>query len=131
MLARCRYVERDTDNKHAGRGISVCESWKSFDAFLGDMGNRPLGKTLERIDNDEGYYPANCKWATPIEQARNRRNARLTFEKAFEIAVRGIRGERPIDLAREFQISESLPREIIKGRTWKDALAAAKEITNG
>jgi hypothetical protein len=128
MLARCRYMERDIEQKYAGRGIRVCERWERFEAFLADMGERPAGMTLDRIDNDRDYEPDNCRWATPIEQARNRRNARLDYGSAVEVALARLGGERCSSIAKRFQISESLPREIVKGRTWKDASAEAHRI---
>lgn len=131
MLARCRYLDRDSERKHVGRGIVVCDRWLSFENFLADMGERPDGKTLDRIDNDGHYEPTNCRWATPIEQARNRRNARLDFDAAVQVALARLGGESCLSIARRFQISESLPREIVKGRTWKDASARAHEIFSG
>lgn len=128
MRKRCDDIARDPDNKYAGRGIGYDPAWDSFEQFLADMGERPEGMTIDRIKNDEGYSAGNCQWATPRSQARNRRNARLTFETAVQVAVRRLRGETCPALAAEFGISESLPREIVKGRTWPDALAAAKEI---
>lgn len=64
---------RNYDN-YAGRGITVCPQWSKFSVFLADMGNPPADRlTLERMDNDLGYTPENCRWAEPIDQVRNRR----------------------------------------------------------
>lgn len=71
MLNRCNNKNYHEYRYYGGRGITVCKRWLDFESFFKDMGDRPQGLTLERKDNNKGYYLGNCKWATRIEQNRN------------------------------------------------------------
>lgn len=76
MLQRCTNSKNTHFKYYGGRGITVCESWKSFENFYSDMGDRPEGMSLDRIDSNKGYYADNCRWSTNKEQQRNRRDTR-------------------------------------------------------
>jgi hypothetical protein len=73
MIQRCTNPNRENYRYYGGRGISICSGWLTFEGFFADMGYRPEGKTLERINNDGDYGPGNCIWADMKAQSNNRR----------------------------------------------------------
>lgn len=78
MRKRCQDPSHPEYGRYGGRGIAVCPEWESLEAFLSDMGSRPSTKhSLDRINNSLGYCKANCRWATPEDQSRNKRSNRL------------------------------------------------------
>lgn len=130
MNQRCYNNNSKIFKYYGGRGIKVCEKWRkkkrkdseSFYAFVADMGDRPKGYSLERIDVNKDYSPENCKWATQSEQLKNRRsyknekisgeknhNIKLTKEQIKEIELKLESKEYGLisKLAREYNINRS------------------------
>lgn len=77
MIARCNPNNKKDAPYYSDRGITVCDRWKNFVNFYADMGDRPDGMTIERMDNNKGYSPDNCKWLSRFDQNRNKRSNRI------------------------------------------------------
>lgn len=86
---RCFNPNTRNYDDYGGRGISMCDRWRnSFENFYADMGPRPSpDHSIERRNNDEGYFPGNCVWATRVEQARNKRNNKLVHFNGRDVTV--------------------------------------------
>jgi DNA-binding XRE family transcriptional regulator len=121
MRARCENPDHPNYDRYGGRGIEVCTRWSSFENFLEDMGPAcQPGLTLDRMDNGRSYCPGNCRWVTQREQNRNQERTKLSAEMVLDIKGRLLRGERQVDLAREYGVAKQTIGNIRMGRTYPD-----------
>jgi hypothetical protein len=115
MKNRCLNPKNKKFADYGGRGISVCERWLVFANFVADMGLRPEGLTLERRENDDGYEPSNCFWATRAEQARNKRTTRMVVLNGKHmplIKAAEIIGIKPKTIKRRISLGWSVERAV-------------------
>jgi hypothetical protein len=120
MMRRC-YSPSDRAYKNYGaRGISVCDRWHDILNFIEDMGERPEGHSIDRIDNNSGYSKENCRWATDTTQSRNRRYAKLNEQKASEIRSLRDLGAKRKELAEKFGVSLATIKKVLSGVYWSD-----------
>jgi hypothetical protein len=115
MLNRCTNPADLFFADYGRRGITVCERWHDFANFLADMGDRPDGLSIDRIDNNAGYSPENCRWATTAQQQRNRRSTRMYTHAGKTQAM--------TDWAAEYGIRfDTLRARLNRGDTFERAL---------
>ncbi len=119
MLNRCRNPNNRAFADYGGRGIAVCERWLVFENFLSDMGDKPEGMSIDRIDNDGNYEPSNCRWATVAEQQRNRRNVVLDGVSVSLLRYMRKRGETSVGLAIAFGVNRHHVNKICRGGSWQ------------
>jgi hypothetical protein len=89
MIHRCQNENHKQYKDYGDRGIKVCDRWvQSFNNFLQDMGERPEGMSIDRIDNNNNYEPSNCRWATPLQQTHNRRTTKKLYNEITGVSER-------------------------------------------
>ncbi len=118
MVSRCQNEKHRAFKHYGARGIAVCDRWLKFENFLADMGEKPVGLSIERVDNNRGYEPSNCRWATMTEQARNRRNnVRYAYDGSMLTVA---------ELSAQTGIDEQVLTDRLAKRGWSVAAALAK-----
>jgi hypothetical protein len=127
MLARCTQPSNPAFAHYQRRGITICDRWligegvlNGFECFLADMGERPSALfTIERIDNDSGYGPSNCQWATRRQQARNRSTTNLHSYLGKDLTLR------------EWAEAYDIPYEVLRHRVSRAGIPIGTAIELG
>lgn len=123
MHERCTLPSHVAYSRYGGRGIRVCERWATFANFVSDMGERPDGMEIDRIDNDGNYEPGNCRWATRQKQMRHLR--KLEDHEPNQIAWLLSLGYSKVEIGRFFGVSHQCVRSIARGKQYKGAVTWA------
>jgi len=115
MRSRCRNPNAAGYPNYGGRGIKICPQWDTFEGFLADMGVRPAGMSLDRVDVNGDYTPENCRWATHTQQMRNRRTT-LTDAQRRQIAayLDGGAHVSHTAIAQDFDVSPRTVRRVLQ-----------------
>jgi hypothetical protein len=132
MVRRCTNPSSADWPRYGGRGITVCNRWLRFEAFLTDMGQCPDDLTLDRINNDGNYEPGNCRWTTWEQQMRNRRsnrgerhpNARLSADDVLSIRRLAAYGATYRSIGSAFGVSHANVGYIVRKQAWLDTTRA-------
>lgn len=118
MRQRCMNPRNDKYQWYGGRGISICQRWMEYQNFLADMGERPAGTTLDRIDNDGPYSPENCRWATQTEQTRKQKKNVLSEELADKMRTDRAAGMTFKQLGEKYGVDKTTAHRCCTRQTW-------------
>lgn len=116
MKSRCGNPKDPKFKNYGARGVSVCERWSKFEGFIEDMGSCPAGMTLDRINNDDGYHPENCRWISNTDQQRNKRNSKATAAIVAKIRASTLSNRAA---AKHFGMSHANVWAIRNNRSWR------------
>ena len=135
MLTRCTDPRHRSFKNYGKRGIGVCDRWTAYAAFIADMGPRPPGYkyqwTLERIDNERGYSPENCRWATRKEQCANKRSHGWNKLTAVDARVIRMDPRRYGEIAADYGVTRPMIGYIKRGISFREEGAAVIERPSG
>lgn len=121
MKARCFRKTSQDYKDYGGRGITVCDAWRNdFEQFFRDMGPRPKGCSIGRINNDGNYEPGNCRWETMTQQHRNMRKVLLDQAKVMRCREMRARGALLREIAAATDSTISAVHGVLQGKTWKN-----------
>lgn len=118
MRQRCNNPNNDKYQWYGGRGIAICSRWDSFENFHADMGDRPDGMTIDRIDNDKGYSPDNCRWLPQLEQTRRQAKNKLSAELAVKLKADRDAGMTFQEIGQKYGVSKTAAHRCCTSRTW-------------
>ncbi len=123
MKTRCLNKNSISYKNYGKRGISICDEWiNSFENFISDLGECKKGMTLERLDNNKGYFKENCKWVYKGQQARNRRTVKLDMDKARCIRFLVKNGFKQSHISKFFNCNPVTINYVVSGKTWREDL---------
>lgn len=118
MRNRCHNSASDNYKWYGGRGIRICALWSDFSVFFSDMGERPPNASIDRIDNDGNYEPANCRWLTHTEQVRKQARTKLTADLAESMRGDHANGMNYRALSAKYAVCYGSVAKCITRKSW-------------
>jgi hypothetical protein len=118
MLERCENPRCKSYRLYGAKGVTVCERWHSYDNFCQDMGPRPPGHSIDRIDSNGNYEPSNCRWATIQQQNQNTSKNVFTEEDVRQVKCLHRLGIASRWIAKTFKVGHDAVSYVVRGRTW-------------